>query len=58
MYKTLKKLKGRISYSSWLKMVENAFKNGKLTQEEYDNLLKEDDEDEWYSIWRYSRNER
>jgi len=27
-------------------MVENAFKNGKLTQEEYDNLLKEDDEDE------------
>ena len=27
-------------------------------KEKYDNLLKEDDEDEWYSIWRYSRNER
>ena len=46
MYNTLKRLKSRISYSSWLKMVENAFKNGKLTQEEYDNLLKDDDEDE------------
>ena len=46
MYNTLKRLKSRISYSSWLKMVENAFKNGKLTQEEYDNLLKNGDEDE------------
>lgn len=46
MYNTLKKLKSRISYASWLKMVENAFKNGKLTQEEYDNLLKDDDENE------------
>lgn len=46
MYQTLKKLKSRISYSSWLRMVENAFKNGKLTQEEYDSLLKDDDEDE------------
>lgn len=46
MYKTLKKLKSRISYSSWLTMTKNAFNNGRLTQEEYDNLLKEDDVDE------------
>lgn len=45
MYNTLKKLKGRISYNSWLTMTKNAFNNGRLTQEEYDDLLK-DDEDE------------
>lgn len=46
MYKTLKKLKSRIPYNSWLIMTKNAFNNGRLTQEEYDDLLKEDDEDE------------
>ena len=43
MYNTLKKLKDRISYASWLKMVENAYKNKKLTKEEYEDLLKDEE---------------
>lgn len=46
MYQTLKKLKNRISYNSWLKMVENAYKNKKLTDEEYEDLIKDEDEGE------------
>lgn len=46
MYNTLKKLKNRISYNSWLIMAKNAFDNGRLTQEEYDNLLKDDEDEE------------
>lgn len=44
MYQTLKKLKDRLPYESWLKMVNQAYEAGKLTKEEYDSLLKDDEE--------------
>ena len=44
MYKTLLKLKDRISRSDWLKMVEQAMKKGKLTEEEYKILIENAEE--------------
>ena len=39
MYETLEKLKTRLPYKSWLKMVEQAKERGKITEEEYEKLL-------------------
>ena len=44
MYKTLLKLKDRISRSDWLKMVKQAMKKGKLTEEEYKILIENAEE--------------
>lgn len=41
MYETLKKLKGRINQGAWSKMVDQAKSRGKLTDEEYDSLVRE-----------------
>lgn len=40
MYKTLLKLKDRISRADWLKMVEQAREKGKLRDKEYEELVK------------------
>ena len=42
MYQILKKMKKRYSRENWLKMVEQAKERGKLTEEEYENLLNEE----------------
>lgn len=42
MYQILKKMKKRYSYENWLKMVEQAKERGKLTSEEYERLLEEE----------------
>ena len=39
MYKTLLKLKDRINREDWLKMVDQAKDKGKLTEEEYTELV-------------------
>ena len=39
MYKTLLKLKDRVNREDWLKMVDQAKEKGKLTEEEYKNLI-------------------
>lgn len=39
MYRTLLKLKDRINPEEWRKMVEQARERGKLTEEEYKNLI-------------------
>lgn len=44
MYKTLLKLKDRISRADWLKMVEQAMEKGKLTEEEYKILTENAEE--------------
>lgn len=44
MYKTLLKLKDRISREDWLKMVEQAREKGKLTEAEYKILTENAEE--------------
>ena len=44
MFQTLKKLKNRISYEKWLKMVEQAYEKNKLKCEEYEKLLKDEND--------------
>ena len=39
MYETLLKLKTRINREAWLKMAEQAKEKGKLTEEEYKELI-------------------
>lgn len=42
MFQTLKKLKTRMDHEKWLKMVEQAHEKGKLTDEEYEELLNDE----------------
>lgn len=41
MYKILKKMKEIYSREEWMKMVEQAKERKKITQEEYESLVKE-----------------
>lgn len=41
MYKILMKMKGIYSREEWMKMVEQAKERKKITQEEYESLVKE-----------------
>lgn len=44
MYKILLKMKKMYNHEDWLKMVDQAKERGKLTEQEYQALLKEDAE--------------
>lgn len=44
MYRTLLKMKKMYSREDWLKMVNQAKKRGKLTEQEYQDLITEDTE--------------
>lgn len=46
MYKILLKMKKMYNYEDWLKMVEQARERGKLTDQEYEELITEEAEDE------------
>lgn len=41
MYKILLKMKKMYNYEDWLKMVNQAKERGKLTEEEYQELINE-----------------
>lgn len=44
MYRILLKMKKMYSREDWLKMVEQAKERGKLTEQEYQNLITEEEE--------------
>lgn len=44
MYRILLKMKKMYSREDWLKMVEQAKERGKLTDQEYQELIAEEDE--------------
>lgn len=44
MYRILLKMKKMYSREDWLKMVEQAKERGKLTEQEYQDLITEDTE--------------
>lgn len=46
MYKILLKMKEMYNYEDWLKMVEQARERGKLTDQEYEELIAEETEGE------------
>ena len=46
MYNTLMKLKKMYKRELWLKMVEQAKERGKITEEEYERLVSEGEDDE------------
>lgn len=46
MYKILLKMKKMYNYEDWLKMVEQARERGKLTDQEYEELIAEEAEGE------------
>ena len=46
MYRILVKMKKMYNLEAWLKMVEQARKRGKITDEEYADLTGEGNEDE------------
>ena len=43
MYKILLKMKKIYNRESWLKMVKQAKERGKITEEEYQNLINDDE---------------
>lgn len=43
MYRTLLKMKKMYKHNDWLKMVEQAYKRNKLTDEEYSELIKSEE---------------
>lgn len=45
MYKILLKMKKIYNRESWLKMVEQVKERGKITEEEYQDLIKENDDE-------------
>lgn len=45
MYNTLKKMKDKFPYEQFKMMVEQAYKKKKITKEEHDELLKQDEEE-------------
>ena len=45
MYKILLKMKKIYNHESWLKMAEQAKERGKITEEEYQDLIKEKDDE-------------
>ena len=46
MYKILLKMKKMYNHEEWMKMVEQARERGKLTDQEYEELIAEEAEDE------------
>ena len=46
MYNTLMKLKKMYKRELWMKMVEQAKERGKITDEEYERLIFEEEDDE------------
>ena len=46
MYNTLMKLKKMYKRELWMKMVEQAKERGKITDEEYERLISEEEDDE------------
>lgn len=46
MYNTLMKLKKMYKRELWIKMVEQAKERGKITDEEYERLISEEEDDE------------
>lgn len=44
MYKILLKMKKMYNHEDWLKMVEQAKERGKLTEQEYQDLITEETE--------------
>lgn len=46
MYKILLKMKKMYNHEDWMKMVEQARERGKLTDQEYEELIAEEEEDE------------
>lgn len=46
MYKILLKMKKMYNHEDWMKMVEQARERGKLTDQEYEELIAEETEDE------------
>ena len=44
MYKILLKMKKMYNHEDWLKMVEKAKERGKLTEQEYQDLITEETE--------------
>ncbi len=46
MYNTLLKLKKLYKRDQWIKMVDQAMERGKITDEEYKNLVAEEENDE------------
>lgn len=46
MYNTLMKLKKMYKRELWIRMVEQAKERGKITDEEYERLISEEEDDE------------
>lgn len=46
MYNTLMKLKKMYKRELWIKMVEQAKERGKITDEEFERLISEEEDDE------------
>lgn len=44
MYKILLKMKKMYNHEDWLKMVDQAKERGKLTEQEYQDLITEEEE--------------